>query len=120
MGMDARLCTARSVKEFDNTNYWTSALEINEENFWKVGHEVMYWRKFYDLIDHINTLLPERYECADFIEVSKDMLKSIIEFCCYNRDYWDSFDTVPKLCEIYDHWDDFINAGLKLFFECDW
>lgn len=118
MGMDAYLYSAHSKKELQSDNYWNRVED--EENKWTLGRELVYWRKFYALQNFISSSLPEPYECGEYIEVDKEMLKEIIIFCCFHRDYWDEFKSVSALCEVYDHYDELEDAGLKLFYECDW
>ena len=119
MGMDAYLYSAHSKKELQSDLYWNNH-EEDEENKWSISRELVYWRKFYGLHDFISNNLPESYECGDYVRITKKMLKKIIEFCCFHSDYWDGFDTVSVLCEIYDHYDELKEAGLKIFYECDW
>ena len=122
MGMDAYMFSAHSKKELQSDDYWAAKINeiIEEENKWSQSNELWYARKFYDLHTFITYHFCPDYECGDFIEISKEDLKKIIEFCCFHRDYFDGFHTVPALCEIYDHWDDLTEHNLKLFYECDW
>lgn len=116
MGMDAYLISAHGHKELRDGN-----IKNSTEIQWSIPNELCYWRKFYELHDFINThICNNKYECGDYIIITKQDLKEIIKFCCFNRDYWGRFDTVPVLCEIYDHWDEMKDNGLKIFYECDW
>lgn len=118
MGMDAYLFSAHSKKELQSEDYWDKIKNENKE--WTNRQELVYWRKFYDLQDFISSNLPEPYENGDYIEIDKEMLKEIIIFCCFHKDYWDEFKTVPKLCQVYNHYNEIEEAGLKIFYECDW
>ena len=126
--MDAYMFAAHSKKEIMADDFWKNINLVphNEDgeidiNKWSRCGELWYARKFWDLHDYINhELLRGEYGCGDYVEITQKDLAKIINFCCFNRDYWDSFDTVPTLCEIYAHWEELEEHGLKVFYECDW
>lgn len=123
MGMDAYLFSAHSKKELQSEDYWKN-VHLDTEDLdskWVNCGEYAYWCKFWSLHIFINEeFCHNEYESGEFIEIDREQLKDIIEFCCFHRDYWDSFKSVTGLCEIYDHWDDIEAAGLKIFYTCDW
>lgn len=85
--------------------------------------EMVYWRKFWDLQDHIVDLID--IEVVDIgaihdTKLIKEDLEDIIHFCCYNRDYFDGFTSVPKLCELWQLWDDMADDGWTFWYNGNW
>ena len=126
MGMDAYIRAAHSKKDFESDVYWNDMRRAEdegnaEETKWSRCGELWYARKFWDLHKFIqDKILHGEYDCGEYVELKKKDIAMIIIFCCFNRDYWDGFSTVPDLCEIYNHWSDLKQHGLKVFYECDW
>ncbi len=125
MGMDLYLVTAPSKLALKDTNFWDTIYSNNfhdeeDENRikWATPHEVYYARKFWDLFNNLS--FTKDYECGEWIPVTYRNVKEMLDVACRKTDYFDSFNSVPQLCELLYHWQDIENAGLKVFFECDW
>ena len=111
MGMDMYIYRVKNRKILD-TEFWNTDHEDT------VLKEVYYSRKFWDLHDNISVF--KNYECGEYKELTKADIKEMIDFSCYHRDYFGSFNSVIALCEIYDNWDEDIENGYHFYIECDW
>ena len=47
-------------------------------------------------------------------------IEFMIDIATHNRDYWDKFDSVPKLCEILANYDEATENGMVFLFEGDY
>lgn len=111
MGMDLNIYSARNREVFKHDEWWNSE-QVQEE---------FYARKFWDLVENCS-FIPEDYESGDFIELELANLEEMIRVACTYRDYFGTYDLVPKLCELRDR---FIaweadEVPRKLFLEYDW
>lgn len=84
--------------------------------------EVAYWRKFWDLQNHIVEITGAKVDNGEVpdTKLTKEDLEDIIHFCCYNRDYFDGFTSVPKLCELWQQWDDMTADGWTFWYNGNW
>lgn len=86
--------------------------------------EVMYWRKFWDLQNYIVEITDAKVESAEGkvcdTKLTKEDLENIIHFCCYNRDYFDGFTSVPKLCNLWQKWEWYAAEGWTFWYNGDW
>ena len=84
--------------------------------------EMAYWRKFWDLQSFIIELTDTRTDTCQVLDtkLTKNDLEDIIRFCCYNRDYFDGFTSVPKLCELWQLWDDMVDDGRTFWYNGNW
>lgn len=84
--------------------------------------EMVYWRKFWDLQDHVVEITDAKVDNGEIpdIKLTKEDLEEIIHFCCYNRDYFDGFTSVPKLCELRQLWDDMAAEGWTFWYNGNW
>ena len=125
MGMDSYLFVAKSKKEFSEGSYWSERDDTT--SFHETTHDAVtegewwYARKFYDLHEFVvNELLNGEYECGDFVPMTKEMIHKMLHFCIDHPDYFESFDTVPRLCTLLHYFDKIEAAGYHVFYECDW
>ena len=81
--------------------------------------ELIYWRKFWGL--HKN--LPFEYgeeEYGKDIHLTKDDLESMLNYCTHNRNYFDNFSGVEKLCEIIDEYQELTEDGYEIVYNANW
>lgn len=111
MGMDLNIYSARNREVFKHENWWDSE-QVQEE---------FYARKFWDLVDNCS-FIPKDYKNGDFLELTIDNIEEMIKVACKYKDYFDTYNSVPKLCELRDkyiEWNEEENPK-KLFLEYDW
>ena len=48
------------------------------------------------------------------------LIKKILDYVAHNRDYFDSFQTVPDVCELLDQWDELKGDGWVINFNANW
>ena len=82
--------------------------------------EVCYWRKFWDLL---HDGLPFEYrdgECGQDVRLSKADVEHILNYVTHNKDFFNSFDSVPQVCELLDQYDDLKEDGWIVCFNASW
>ena len=111
MGMDLNIYSARNREVFKHDN-WYDSEQVQEE---------FYARKAWHFPEHCN-FIPYNYENGSFIEVTLENLEEMIKVACEHRNYFDTYDDIPKLCELRDKYKEWIENGdpRKLFLEFDW
>ena len=111
MGMDFHIYSARNREVFKHENWWDSE-QVQEE---------FYARKFWDIVDNCS-FIPKNYESGSFIELNLENLEEMIKVACTYRDYYGTYNSVPKLCELRDKYTGWLSDELpiKLFLEYDW
>ena len=114
MGMDFNIYSARNREVFKHDNWWDSP-QVQEE---------FYSRKCWDLVEHCS-FIPADYEAGTFIELTLENIEEMIQVSCRYRNYFDSYEDVPKLCELRDkleYWENNPDEaqGRKLYYEYDW
>ena len=120
MGMDAYLFAAHSKKELMSSDFWSNA-SLDIENDWTHIGEKWYARKWYDMLHFLEAeCFKEPYECGEYILMEKENIEKMLQYAIHHTDYFDSFQTVEKLCNILYHWDELQEAGLQIYWECDW
>lgn len=84
--------------------------------------EKVYWRKFWDLQDYIVKITDGKVDSGEIkdTKLTKEDLENIIHFCCFHRDYFDEFGSVPDLCELYDEWDTLRAEGWTFWYNANW
>lgn len=112
MGLDIYIdkCRKPIMKEFNGKMY-----RDYEERI-----EVCYWRKFWDLL---NEGIPFKYgedEYGQDIRLNKEDVEKILDYVSHHRDYFDSFQTVPDVCELLDNWDELKEDGWVICFNSNW
>lgn len=93
---------------------------VNGKREYEEREEVCYWRKFWDLL---REGLPFEYgddECGQDIRLSKADVEHILNYVTHNKDYFDSFDSVPQVCELLDQYDDLTEEGYVICFNAGW
>ena len=79
--------------------------------------EVCSWRKFWEILSVM------RYSDDDYgqdVRMTKEDAEKILQLVTHHRDYWDSFDSVPQVCELLDTWDELIDEGWAICFNANW
>lgn len=122
MGLDMRIVLCKNRNQVREEGFWnicqTGWVEDEENGGWKPS-EVVYWRKFWSLY----TPLARRLSLENgqwSLPLTKDDIEFMIDIATHNRDYWDSFNSVPALCEILDRYDEITEKGYVLLFEGDY
>ena len=130
MGMDVNIYIAKSINMIkdeehypyedyydleevrENSNFHDEYGDINYPTDRPIN--VWYSRKFHDLM----TSIPELYESYKepyVIRVKKNILKEMIEYYAFHEDYFNSFNGLPRLCELYRDYDNIQEQGLNLY-----
>ena len=112
MGMDCYIWEAPNRRIFKDEN-WYSSDAVKER---------MYWRKNWDMVEHWS-FLPDTYDNGDFVEIGSKELEEMIRVACTYRDYFGTYDSVPKLCELRDEVLEWERNGIddkKLYVEYDY
>lgn len=131
MGMDLGITVAKSINMITDESNWTDHYDFdeirnnemfhsnteNDEFQWPTDRPIDMWyaRKFYDLLDGVSEL-KESYKEPNVIRIKKDTLKKMIECYAFTPDYFDSFNGLPRLCELYQMYDELQANGLNLYF----
>lgn len=90
MGMDLSIHSARNHEVFKHD--WWNNPEVEEE---------FYGRKAWHYPDYCR-FIPKNYESNDLIELTIENVEEMIDVACKYRNYWGTYDDVPKLCELRD------------------
>ena len=128
MGMDLGITIAKSIDMVMDETRWEDHYdfdEIRDNNLfyneeggfnWPVDKPIDVWyaRKFYDLLDDVPEL-KESYT-KYVIPLKKATLKKMIECYAFTPDYFDSFNGLPRLCELYQMYDELQVNELNLYF----
>ena len=114
MGMDLHIYSARNREVFKHDGWWNSP-QVTEE---------FYARKPWDWVENCN-FIPYNYENGSFIELTEENMDELIDVACRYRDYFDTFNNVPKLCELREkYFSEFADEeeikDRKLFLEYDY
>lgn len=129
MGMDLGITIAKSIDMVMDETRWEDHYdfdEIHDNNLfynedggfrWPTDRPVDVWyaRKFYDLLEGVPEL-KESYKEPCIIRIKKDTLKKMIECYAFTPDYFDGFNGLPRLCELYQMYDELQANGLNLYF----
>ena len=124
MGLDVRIVMVRNRKQVEEDNFWNlckTGFVKDEEGIIDFSQpcEVYYARKFWDLYSPAAHHF--KIENGEFSgPLTRDDLEYLIDLAVHNPDYWDSFSSVPILCEILYHYDEIKDAGMILLFEGDY
>lgn len=79
--------------------------------------EVCYWRKFWEILALM------QYgddEYGEDIRLRKEDVEKILQLVTHHRDYFNSFDSVPQVCELLDDWEELEEEGWVLNFNANW
>ena len=77
--------------------------------------EVWYARKFWNLVHGVPEINEWARDTNGYYRVKKDVLKKMIEFYCFHQDYFDGFNGLSRLCELYRDYDELTAQGVKLY-----
>ena len=124
MGLDLRIVMCKNHKQIEDDGFWNTCCtgwiknEFDEIDYTQPS-ELYYARKFWDL--YTPTARRLHLDNGEFSEpLTREDLEFMINIATHNPDYWDSFNTVPTLCEILYHYNDIKDAGMVLLFEGDY
>lgn len=125
MGLDVHIYMVRNRKQLQEEDFydkcytgWVKDKETDEINFTQPS-VVYYARKFWDLYEPVAHHF--HLDNGEFSEpLSREDIEFMIDIATHHPDYWDSFDSVPTLCEILYHYDEIKDAGMILLFEGDY
>ena len=109
MGMDLYIFRARTKKAFEQEGWY------NSENV----SEIFYARKWWSLVENCS-FIPSDYESGDYIQLTKENIEEMIKVACEYRDYFDSYQNIPKLSDIRDAFDEDEENGYHYYLEYDW
>ena len=111
MGMDLGIYRARNHEVFKHDGWWDNP---NVE-------QVFYGRKAWHYPNHCD-FIPKDYENGDFFEISVENVENMIEVACHYRNYFDTYDDIPQLCELRDRMieEEEEESSYKYFIEWDW
>ena len=129
MGMDIGITIAKSINTVIDDNQMSNHYdfdEIRDNNLfydedgafqWPTDKPIDMWyaRKFYRLLEGVPEL-KESYDAPYVIRIKKDTLKKMIECYAFTPDYFDGFNGLPRLCELYQMYDELQANGLNLYF----
>ena len=110
IGMDAYVFRARNKKVFEE-DHWYDSDQVKE---------VWYARKYWDMIHNVPFIRSIEGDCGEFIQLTKENIKEMIDVATRIPDYWDGFNTVPALCEILYNFDQDAEDGWHYYFEFDY
>lgn len=80
--------------------------------------ELCYWRKFWDL--HYELGLYGEGDYGNDVPMTKDDVERCLQFVSHNRDYFDTFQTVPLVCFVLAEYDVLIAEGWEIVYNADW
>lgn len=79
--------------------------------------EVCYWRKFWEIL-HIMNYGDDEY--GQDVRMTKEDVERILQLVTHHRDYFDSFNSVPQVCELLDTFDEIEDDGWIVNFNANW
>lgn len=127
MGLDMHLMAAKSMKELNEMTWndwteWEDVCDKYDGDYTMLERPCAVWyaRKFWDMVREMSFLKDYNDKCGEFIRIHKKDLREMIDFYCYHPDYFDGFNGLPRLCELYQAFDAMEDAGINLYFEADW
>lgn len=109
MGLDVNIYKARNHKVFESENWY------DNENV----TEVYYARKFWSLIQEAS-FIDVKEDCGEWLELTRENIEELITIATHNKDYFDGFNTVPKLCEMLYNFDEIEEEGYHYYMEFDY
>lgn len=85
--------------------------------------EVYYARKFWELLDAPFVKEYNDSKCDCYVQArvqSVEDIDQLLEIATQNRDYFDTFDSVPTLCELREEFEQKRAEGWTYTLEADW
>ena len=123
MGLDVNIIMCRNRKQLLDEHFWDNCpsgwqKDIYGEIDFSKPCQVYYARKFWRLYTPMCRRL--QLENGEYSQpLTKDDIEDMIMIATHERDYFDSFNTIPALCEILDNYDQATDAGMVFIFEGD-
>lgn len=124
MGLDIRIVMAKNRKQVEEESFWDICKTgwVRDENEcidFSQPCEVYYARKFWNLYSPMARRL--KIDNSEYSQpLTKEDIEEMIYIATHNRDYFDSFNTVPALCEILYNYDEATDNGMIFLFEGDY
>ena len=86
----------------------------------EISEELYYARKFWNLLDasFVRGYQDDCYVCAPIY--CRENMDELIQIAIREPDFFGSYQTVPKLCEIRDEIEAGIEEGWSYYLEADW
>lgn len=103
MGMDFYIYSGRNHESFKHDEWWNNKDIV----------ERFYTRKPWGWVEECS-FFPYDYQ-GEYIQMNKENLEELIGIACKVRNYWDTYDDVPKLCELRDKFDSLEEQGFHLY-----
>lgn len=103
MGMDFNIYSARNREVFKHEG-WYDSPQVQEE---------FYSRKAWHFVEDCPFIPNSEEDCP--VEITQENLEDMIKVACARRNYFDTYDDVPKLCELRDKYEELKEEGKKLF-----
>lgn len=108
MGLDCYVFRAKTKKAFEAERWY------DDEN--TSVTEVWYSRKFWDMLHNMSFIKSIEEDCGEYIQLTQDNIEEMLQFAAHNRDYFGGFETVPRLCEIYNNFEYDAEEGWHYYF----
>ena len=88
----------------------------------EISEEVFYSRKFWELLDA--PFVKEYKESGDcYVKARISSLENfdeLINIAINNRNYFGTYNDIPKLCEVRDYYEEKSSEGWTYYLEADW
>ena len=120
MGLDIYIIMAKNKQQIEQIDFWDkchTGWVKDKDNIidFTIPTEVYYARKFWDLYTPMCRRLD--LDNGDWSDpLTKEDIEYMIDIATHNKDYWDGFTSVPKLCEILYNYDAATDAGMVFLF----
>lgn len=80
--------------------------------------ELCYWRKFWDLHEYLDLYSDDDYNVD--VPMTKDDVERCLYFVTHNSDYFCSFNTVTRVCELLEQYDLLKQEGWEIVYNANW
>lgn len=82
--------------------------------------EEFHTRKFWELLDasFVNKDLKKNSVKVPITSINQ--INELITIATNNRNYWGTYEDLPKLCEVRDDFEELSNNGWNYFLEANW
>ena len=120
MGLDVHIIMAKNRKQLEYDEFWNTCTSdwVRDEDGcidYSQPAIVYYARKFWDLYSPMCRHL-KIDNCEYSGPLSKQDIEKMIDIATHKRDYFDGFNGLPRLCELYQLYDELQANGLNLYF----
>ena len=88
----------------------------------EISEEVFYSRRFWELLDaHFVKEYKESKSCSVKARITSiENFEELIDIATHNRNYWDNYNDVAKLCEARDDYEEKNEDGWTYYLEAYW